>query len=269
MKKMMVTSIFFFAHIVFTRLFFRVVKSLDCVVKSLNNSRFWSCIDLILDKNFKSNNSKREVFQKQWGTRCVCETPMPPLWPFLLKLWPWFLTLTDDLELGTHEKVLSQDILMWNMKALTLINKKIWPMEKFLRQTNWRTNGLAHDPLMQEHKKESIMVNCLYYFSHNTLYHIKESKLISNLSKFVVCRYQHFQVNPLPNDKILDMFKLKALADDKIKVTKKTDICFGKGKKQCGKRRNCWLPAFSPFPTLFLKGYFLRVVKSRDCVVKS
>ena len=29
------------------------------------------------------------------------------------------------------------------------------------------------------------------------------------------------------------------------------------------------LPAFSPFPTMFSKGYILRVVKSRDCVVKS
>ena len=27
--------------------------------------------------------------------------------------------------------------------------------------------------------------------------------------------------------------------------------------------------AFSPFPTVFSKGFFLRVVKSRDCVVKS
>ena len=27
------------------------------------------------------------------------------------------------------------------------------------------------------------------------------------------------------------------------------------------------LPAFSPFPTVFSKGFFLRVVKGRDCVV--
>ena len=42
-----------------------------------------------------------------------------------LKLWPWYSTLTDDLELGTNKKVLSQSILMWNMKALTLTNQKI------------------------------------------------------------------------------------------------------------------------------------------------
>ena len=49
----------------------------------------------------------------------------------------------------------------------------------------------------------------------------------------------------------------------------KTEIWSGKGRKNCGKRRKCWLPAFSPFPTVFSKGYCLRVIKSRDCVVKS
>ena len=46
------------------------------------------------------------------------------------------------------------------------------------------------------------------------------------------------------------------------------EICFGKGRKHCGERRKCWLPSFSPFPTVFSKGFFYRVVKSRDCVVK-
>ena len=33
-------------------------------------------------------------------------------------------------------------------------------------------------------------------------------------------------------------------------VTEKVDICFGKGRKQCVKMSNCWLQAFSPFPTM-------------------
>ena len=32
--------------------------------------------------------------------------------------------------------------------------------------------------------------------------------------------------------------------------------------------RECWLPAFSPFFTMFSKGFLYRVIKSRDCVVK-
>ena len=39
-----------------------------------------------------------------------------------------------------------------------------------------------------------------------------------------------------------------------------TKICFGKGRKGCGERTKCWLPAFSPLPTMFSKGYFFRVV---------
>ena len=50
---------------------------------------------------------------------------------------------------------------------------------------------------------------------------------------------------------------------------RKIEICFGKGRKHCGKRRKCWLPAFSPFPTMFLKGFFFNVVKSRNSIVKS
>ena len=55
---------------------------------------------------------------------------------------------------------------------------------------------------------------------------------------------------------------MRAFADDKINFNEKL-ICFGKGRKQFGKRRKCWLPAFSPFPKMFSKASFFRVVKSR------
>ena len=41
------------------------------------------------------------------------------------------------------------------------------------------------------------------------------------------------------------------------------------GRKHCGKRRECWFPAFSPFPTMFSKGLLVRIFLSRDCVVES
>ena len=46
------------------------------------------------------------------------------------------------------------------------------------------------------------------------------------------------------------------------------EFCYGMGEKHCGKRRKCWSPAFSPFPTMFSKDFFHRSDKSRDCVVK-
>ena len=59
----------------------------------------------------------RRVFQiygfaKQKQARCVCETRKPPQQPFFQKLLPWYLTLTltDDLDFCTEERVLPQGI---------------------------------------------------------------------------------------------------------------------------------------------------------------
>ena len=76
-------------------------------------------------------------------------------------------------------------------------------------------------------------------------------------------------VNSLPNDSFLDQSILKALADDKVNLAEKIEICFGKERKHIPKRRKCWSPVFTPFSTMFSKGLFFKVVKSRDCVVKS
>ena len=75
-------------------------------------------------------------------------------------------------------------------------------------------------------------------------------------------------VNSLPNEKILDLSKLKAFADNKLNVSGKLEFVFGKGRKHCGERRKCWSPAFFPFPTMFSKDFLYRVIKSLDCVVK-
>ena len=62
-------------------------------------------------------------------------------------------------------------------------------------------------------------------------------------------------INSLPDDKFYDWSKFKAFADDKkkINVNYKQKCFFGMGRKHCGKRRKCWLPAFSPFPQCFQK----------------
>ena len=66
----------------------------------------------------------------------------------------------------------------------------------------------------------------------------------------------HFTINKFnsfPNDTILDQPKFKAFPDDKMKVAEKNEICIEKGRKHCWKRRKCWLPAFSSFPTMFFQ----------------
>ena len=76
-------------------------------------------------------------------------------------------------------------------------------------------------------------------------------------------------VKPLPNGKILDWPKLKTLADDKTTVAEMMISLSDRVEKHCGKRRKCWLPAFSPFGTMFSKALLFRVFRSRDCMIKS
>ena len=73
-------------------------------------------------------------------------------------------------------------------------------------------------------------------------------------------------INPLPNDKILHWSQLIALADDKIKVTQTLKFVSSM-VENIVKRRKCWSQAFSPFHTMFSKGFYLKVVKSTDCLV--
>ena len=60
--------------------------------------------------------------------------------------------------------------------------------------------------------------------------------------------------NPLTNNISLDWFNLKACAHDKINVNENLKFVV-KGRKYCVKRRKCWLPAFSPFPSIFSIGF--------------
>ena len=71
----------------------------------------------------------------------------------------------------------------------------------------------------------------------------------------------------LPNDNILDWSKLKASADHKISVTEKLKFVFGSIENIAGKGENAGHQHFLLFPTLFSKGFFFKIIKSRDCVV--
>ena len=52
----------------------------------------------------------------------------------------------------------------------------------------------------------------------------------------------------LPNDKILHVTNLEY---NKINVAQMLMSVFDRIENIVGKRRNCWLPAFSPFSTMF------------------
>ena len=56
-----------------------------------------------------------------------------------------------------------------------------------------------------------MLVTSIFFFSHNVLNPFNENSII------------WVKFNPLPNDKVLDMTKLKAFADDKLNIAKMTD----------------------------------------------
>ena len=60
-------------------------------------------------------------------------------------------------------------------------------------------------------------------------------------------------LNSLPNDKISDWSKLKALTDDKIDATEKSKFVLGRVKNIVGKRRNAGYQYFLLFPQCFPK----------------
>ena len=76
-------------------------------------------------------------------------------------------------------------------------------------------------------------------------------------------------INSLPNGNVLDWTKVKVFADDKLNDATIINSVFDRIENIVGKGENAGLPAFSPFPTMFSKVFFLRVIKSRDCVLKS
>ena len=77
------------------------------------------------------------------------------------------------------------------------------------------------------------------------------------------------KLNLLPNDEMLDSSKLKAFPDNKIDFAKVVIFVFDRVENIVAKGENAGNQHFFPFPTMFSKGFFPKVVKSRDCVVKS
>ena len=73
-------------------------------------------------------------------------------------------------------------------------------------------------------------------------------------------------LNSWPNDKNFGLVQTESIGRRQNECDSKTEFALGRVENTQGKGSKCWLPAFSSFPTMFSKGYFLGVVKSRDCV---
>ena len=69
-----------------------------------------------------------------------------------------------------------------------------------------------------------------------------------------------------PHDKIFDQTELKVFADDNLNVTKMIISAFDRVENIVGKGEILLVQAISPFPTMFSKGFFPRLVKRCHCV---
>ena len=69
------------------------------------------------------------------------------------------------------------------------------------------------------------------------------------------------RLNPLPNHQILDMTKLKAFAEDKLKVDKMTISFLDRVENTEGKGQNAGYHHFLLFPHCYLKPCSLRLFK--------
>ena len=70
-------------------------------------------------------------------------------------------------------------------------------------------------------------------------------------------------INPLPNDQILDMIKLKAFADDKLNVDKITNSLLDRVENTERKGENAGYQHFLHFPQCFPKPSSLGSLKVR------
>ena len=75
--------------------------------------------------------------------------------------------------------------------------------------------------------------------------------------------FQSILLYSLPNDKILDLSKLKAFADDKMNVPKKSKFALGRVENIAGKGENFGYQRFLLFPQCFQKATLLGSLKVR------
>ena len=62
---------------------------------------------------------------------------------------------------------------------------------------------------------------------------------------------------PFTKRQIFTVVQIENNCRRQIKFGRKIEICFVTDRKHCVKRRKCWLPVFSPFPTMFSKGFYI------------
>ena len=123
--------------------------------------------------------------------------------------------------------------------------KTMWEKEKLLITSNL---SFSHSVFYPFGKLSAIFIK-LKLSSANPL-SLEESKigrLVMGLTHYETTNFRLFQT--------------ERVCRQQFQIWRKWQKVIQKGRKHCGKRRNCSLRAISPFPRVFSKGFFPRDVK--------
>ena len=119
-------------------------------------------------------------------------------------------------------------------------------------------NSLPNDKFLDRSKLKAFADIKINVTEKNNIFSNEKPSFSGSLKVRIVWH----RLNSLPNNKIVDQFNLKDFADNKISETNKMNFVMGKVENIVGKRENAGHQHFSPFPTMFSKAFFFRVVKS-------
>ena len=116
------------------------------------------------------------------------------------------------------------------------------------------------ESLVTLQEKEKILVTWIFFFSHSVFYSIIEnaaylkdlffSTIDFQCTLLQVWKFHDCSINPSPNDKFLDVTKLKAFADGKLNVALMAIFLFDRTENTVGKGENAG--SHSVFQSLLL-----------------
>ena len=99
------------------------------------------------------------------------------------------------------------------------------------------------------------------------MFSILAKKCFTCTCQSVVCKCFQLEsiicclLNSLPNEKIIDLFKLKAFADEKLKVIQMAKLVLNEAENIVGKEENDGYQHFLLFPQCFQKAFSLGSLK--------
>ena len=166
------------------------------------------------------NDLEKEAFWKQWGLRRKCWLPPFPA---------MFSTQSKtDFAISTIFKLSSANTLNLDQSIILTSGKEV-NQKHYFRQVQFEKCNLPYQRKASPLKWTSenawnVDKRPKFMFLSANAFNLDQSKILSfgsvkALQYFLLFRKWFQTLNALPNDKNLDCFTLKAVADDKINVT--------------------------------------------------